>query len=141
MTRKTIKEQKGFTLLEIVVSLIVASILGSMLLVYVGTAYKKSVEPVTTSKRILQLEGKMEEINAIYAGLLNKGDVLDSLNTEILKTTFPTGMTYTPKRFTFPVSGLEPTNADPAGNVMKVVLKDTTIKPNLELIALFYSRR
>jgi prepilin-type N-terminal cleavage/methylation domain-containing protein len=142
MTPEIHDKQKGFTLLEIVVSLIVASILGSMLLVYVGTAYNRSVEPVMTSKRVLQMQQVMETINAIYAGMLNRSNLLDSFTASIATVSLPPGLTCdTSKRFTFPASGDEPAGSDPSGNVLKVVLRDTTVQPNLELIALFYSTR
>ncbi|MBU0992869.1 MAG: type II secretion system GspH family protein [Proteobacteria bacterium] len=134
--------QHGFTLLEIIVSLIVASILGSMLLVYVGTAYNKSIEPVATSKRVLQLEHVMEDINAIYAGLLDRADLLDAFNDALNAMTLPAGVTCdSSKRFDFS-GGAEPdiSGASSTGNILKVVLRDTTVHPNLELIALFYNR-
>ena len=142
MTPEKLEQQKGFTLLEIVVSLIVASILGSMLLVYIGTAYNKSVQPVMASRRVFQLQEVMENINAVYAGMLNRSNLLDTFKASIATLTLPAGVTCdTSKRFTFPASGEEPSATDPNGNVLKVVLKDTTVQPNLELIALFYSTR
>ena len=139
---RTVTANKGFTLLEIIVSLVVASILGAMFLAYVGTAYNKSVTPVLTSKRIMRLEQAMEDINVIYAGLLNQDNLLQTLNTRISTMTFPTGVTYSSsKQFDFLASGTEPSASDGTGGVLKVVLSDTTTDPSLELISYFYQSR
>ena len=138
----TVTSEKGFTLLEIIVSLIVASILGAMLMAYVGTAYNKSVTPVITSKRIMRLEQAMEDINVIYAGLLNQNNILQTLNSRISAMTFPTGVTFSSsKQFDFLPNGTEPSSSDGTGGVLKVVLSDTTIDPKLELISYFYQSR
>ncbi|MBL7180143.1 MAG: prepilin-type N-terminal cleavage/methylation domain-containing protein [Desulfobacterales bacterium] len=41
------RNQKGFTLLEIIVTLTVASVLGTVIFLYMNTSLTRSVEPIT----------------------------------------------------------------------------------------------
>lgn len=63
-------DQRGFTLLEIIVSIIVASIMGAMLVQFMGTSMIKSAKPVARLQQNLSLNDVMENITADYKKLL-----------------------------------------------------------------------
>ncbi len=58
--------QSGFTLIEIIVTLIVASILGAILLEFMGQTVYKSYEPIHMARESMGLTSIMECINAEY---------------------------------------------------------------------------
>jgi prepilin-type N-terminal cleavage/methylation domain-containing protein len=58
--------QAGFTLLEIVVTLIVASILGVILLEFMGTTVQKSYVPIQMAQNSMNVNQIMERMNADY---------------------------------------------------------------------------
>ena len=58
--------QSGFTLLEIVITMIVASILGAILLEFMGQTVYKSYEPIQMAHESMDLTSIMECINAEY---------------------------------------------------------------------------
>ncbi len=64
--RRRKSSQAGFTLIEIIVTLIVASILGAILLEYMGQTVYKSYEPVNMARESMGLTSIMECINAEY---------------------------------------------------------------------------
>jgi len=57
---------KGFTLIEIIITLVVAAILGTMIVTYFGTAFSESVTPITRLKASANLHRVMENITADY---------------------------------------------------------------------------
>lgn len=71
--------QKGFTLLEVIIFLVIAAIVGSMLVTHVGTSTKYSVEPVLMLNDRNGLQAGMEEINQEYKRRLAAGSL--SLST------------------------------------------------------------
>ena len=58
--------QMGFTLLEIILTLIIASILGSLVYTYFGSAFTESGTPITRLKSAFELHKAMENITADY---------------------------------------------------------------------------
>jgi len=64
---------KGFTLLEVVVTLIVAGILGAMLFQIVHFSAVNSAEPVARLSRQVNLVDEMEKMTACYKGLIEDG--------------------------------------------------------------------
>ena len=60
----------GFTLLEILVTLIVASILGAMLIQFLGSGMTRSTQPVIMAQSSLTLNQTMERMQADYQKLL-----------------------------------------------------------------------
>jgi prepilin-type N-terminal cleavage/methylation domain-containing protein len=66
MMRKIRSGQSGFTLIEIIVTLIVASILGAILLEFMGQTVYKSYEPINMARESMDLTSIMECINAEY---------------------------------------------------------------------------
>jgi len=58
--------EQGFTLIEIIVTIVVAAILSSMFLQFMGTTLTGSVEPFIRVGDTLKLNGTMEGIKAHY---------------------------------------------------------------------------
>jgi prepilin-type N-terminal cleavage/methylation domain-containing protein len=77
------KKEKGFTLLEVIVTIIVAAVIGSMLIPLMGTALKHSADPVNYVKDELELNKVIENITADYKNLLNGSNPLTTLETEV----------------------------------------------------------
>ena len=77
------KKEKGFTLLEVIIILIVAGIIGSMLIPLMGTALKHSADPVNNIKDQLELNKVMENITADYKDSLNDLAPLTTLETNV----------------------------------------------------------
>jgi type II secretory pathway pseudopilin PulG len=63
-------DEKGLTLLEIIVSIILASIMGAMLVQFMGTSMIKSAKPLARLQQNLTLNDIMENITADYKKLL-----------------------------------------------------------------------
>jgi len=58
--------QPGFTLLEIIISLIIASILGALVYTYFGSAFTESGTPIARLNSVFELHKAMENITADY---------------------------------------------------------------------------
>lgn len=71
----------GFTLIEIIITLVVAAILAVFLTAFMGTAVTKSSEPVTRSKQLYELQQVMENIKASYLTMADATDALPRLQT------------------------------------------------------------
>jgi prepilin-type N-terminal cleavage/methylation domain-containing protein len=64
---KTMKKNSdGFTLIEVIVSLVVASILGAMLVAFLGTGMMKSAQPVLIAQNGAYLNRLMDKMTADY---------------------------------------------------------------------------
>jgi len=84
---------QGFTLLEVVITLIVGSILGAILVQFMGTSMKNSFEPVIMVQNGNGVNEIMEKLNSIYKMRLMTstgdplvdfaGDVLTGMNPPI----------------------------------------------------------
>ena len=61
-----IGNKAGFTILEVVVTLIVASILGAILMEFMGTNVQKSYEPVYMAQHSLGVNQIVEKMNSDY---------------------------------------------------------------------------
>jgi len=55
--------QGGFTLLEIIASLLIAAILGAIMFQYFGTSLTQSTVPIDRLKKALELQHTLENIN------------------------------------------------------------------------------
>ncbi len=85
--------QKGFTLIEVIVTLLIAAILGTFLVTFMGTAVTKSGEPVARSKQLYALQQVMENIKSTYLTMADATDALTRLNAFI--TGSPVSSEYT----------------------------------------------
>jgi len=64
---KTMKKNSGgFTLIEVIVSLVVAAILGAMLVAFLGTGMMKSAQPVLIAQNGAYLNRIMDKMTADY---------------------------------------------------------------------------
>ncbi|MBN1363937.1 MAG: prepilin-type N-terminal cleavage/methylation domain-containing protein [Syntrophaceae bacterium] len=87
-----IKNSNGFTLIEVIVSLVIAGILGAMLFAFMGTSMMKSANPVLVTKDGAYLNMIVENMNAGYRALqADKNDVgpvgLDKFKKNVESTT------------------------------------------------------
>ncbi len=71
----------GFTLIEIIVTLVIAGIFGSILVVYFGGALTRSATPLERLDQALSLQSVMENITADYRNNLRKD--LEELQSRI----------------------------------------------------------
>ena len=69
----THRNENGFTFIEIIVTLIIAAILGVMLIQFMGSSVSGSAENVDNIKKGFELNQKMEEITRDYRDWLITG--------------------------------------------------------------------
>jgi prepilin-type N-terminal cleavage/methylation domain-containing protein len=75
---------RGFTLLEIIITLVVAAILGTAFIQFMNTGLIRSVEPVILVQKTFALNQLIEEMTADYKKLLESDpDPLATLKTYI----------------------------------------------------------
>lgn len=75
------RTEKGFTLLEIIVTLTVAAILGSVLVSFMGTAITKSSEPINQTRDLGTSSRSIETISAAYASYLSGSIIWTAFKT------------------------------------------------------------
>ena len=75
--------QKGFTLIEVIVTIVVASILGVMFLQYMGTSMTGSVEPVIRVQSAFTIKQVMEKMTADYKKLMALTTPLATFKTHV----------------------------------------------------------
>lgn len=79
-----IKSEKGFTLLEIIITFIIASFLGTMLVEYMGTSLIRGGESVIMVQDGFSISGVMEKITADYEDeYLNDSYTFDTFKSNI----------------------------------------------------------
>ena len=78
-----IKNQNGFTLVELIVTIMVAAILGVMFVQVMGTSLTGSVEPIIRTQHMFEINGVMENITRD-----SDTTPLDTLKTQILAGTY-----------------------------------------------------
>ena len=64
------RKQKGFTLVEIIITILVASILGLIFVQFMGTSMTGSVEPVIRVQNAFTMEQVVEKMTADYKKLM-----------------------------------------------------------------------
>lgn len=79
------KNHKGFTLIETIIAIVAAAILGVMAFTYSQTSLTKSAQPLNQSQKAMELQRVMENIFADY-NLNYKADLV-SLKTKIANPT------------------------------------------------------
>jgi len=84
-------DQKGFTLLEVIVTIIVAAIMGTMLVQFMGTSMIWSTKPVTQVQKAFSLKEVMDKITADHKKLLAEDSTpLATLKTNIENNNYGT---------------------------------------------------
>ena len=136
---------QGFTLIEVIIALIVASILAAMLVTYMGTGVVQSANPVITAQNGSYLNQIMENMTADYKKLMAENATpmttfIDRVGTAGSSRTTPYSDAQHPytvihnHRVSFPATGSPVTeSADADGNILKV----TVSYRDLTLTALF----
>ena len=82
----------GFTILEIVITLIVASILGVIFLEFMGTSVQKSYVPVENARRTMATNELLEIMNADYRRLLKESpDPLEAFRLKVENLEYAAG--------------------------------------------------
>lgn len=66
MKKINCKTKNGFTLIEIIITLVIASILGVVIFQYLGSALTRSADPIFRLKKSLSLQQVAENIHADY---------------------------------------------------------------------------
>jgi prepilin-type N-terminal cleavage/methylation domain-containing protein len=138
----SIFKNQGFTLLEVVITLIVGSILGAILVQFMGTSMKNSFEPVIMVQNSNGVHEIMEKLNSVYKMRLMtstldplfdfKGDVETGMNPPLAPVIG--NYSVVTKYIWFNGGGEDPT-VDPA--TVKRVLKVTITHGGQSLTALF----
>jgi len=125
-------KNQGFTLLEVVITLIVGSILGAILVQFMGTSMKNSFEPVIMVQDGCGVYEIMEKMNADYKMRLLTSTVnpLDEFKTvvengwNIANTPYFGSYTVVTKYITFNIGNVENAAPDPSSDprVLKVII-------------------
>jgi prepilin-type N-terminal cleavage/methylation domain-containing protein len=70
---QSINTRKGFTLIEVIVSLVIVAILGSLLVSFMGTGIARSSDPVKQVRDLNAASGCIEIISANYGTYMAGG--------------------------------------------------------------------
>jgi prepilin-type N-terminal cleavage/methylation domain-containing protein len=135
--RGRMKNRRGFTLIEIVVSLIVASILGVILVSFMGSNVMQSANPVLLSQNGAYLNQIMENMGADYKYLMatsatpltafitNVG-AEGSSQTRYADISHPYTVVHN-HRISFPSGSPVTEQTDNAGKILKVTVQYRTL--------------
>jgi prepilin-type N-terminal cleavage/methylation domain-containing protein len=120
--------RKGFSLIELIVTLLVAAILGTFLVVYMGTGIVKSGIPIIWVKQEFTVYEIMEKITADYQNALKTSPFsLDTFKAQIDSAAKVNALygsnidSSTVVNTGFPSAGGTETGTDP--NIIKVTLR------------------
>lgn len=121
MSRR-LSRQAGFTLVEIIMTIMVAAIIGTMLFQVFGTSFIKSTEPVKQVQNAFDLQQAMEKITADYENSNKSTDALAALKENIQNNVYGQ---YTVVSNEFIVFDANTAVADTTGanNLLKVTIK------------------
>ena len=143
MKFKIKKNMQGFTLLEVIISLIVAGILGTMLVSFMGSSVVQSANPVLQAQNGAYVNQIMENITADYKYLMATSstpmtDFISNIGGEGTSQTLyaDSSHPYTivdNHRISFPDGTSVPEETNSGGTILKVTVK----YQNLTLTALF----
>ena len=67
---QTKRSARGFTLIEVIVTIVVAAILGTMFITFMGTAVTRSSDQVNQAKNLATAKAAMEKNSSYYATYL-----------------------------------------------------------------------
>ncbi|MDD5435833.1 MAG: type II secretion system protein [Nitrospira sp.] len=124
---KRFVNQDGFTLIEVILTLVIAGILGAMLYSYFGTSFTASSNPVIRLNKAFKLQQIMENITADY--LKNYTTNLTTLKTNIGAESTDQNNAYgqyyvVNNRYIKFVSQTEAVDDTGANNLLKVTVKN-----------------
>jgi len=132
-------KSNGFTLLEVIVALIVGSILGAILLEFLGQTVHKSFVPIKMAQESMQLSAIVEKMTADYKKqLLLSDNPLVDFKDDIENNTGNYGdYTWSTSWITFDGSGNEAQDNDPLSPFYHRVLKVTVVRGQHEITTLY----
>lgn len=135
--RGRMKNGKGFTLIEVIVSLIVASILGVMLVSFMGSNVVQSANPVLLAQNGAYLNQIMENMGADYKLLMATSTTpmttfISNIGTEGTSQTRYADVSHpytvvSNHRISFPSGANVTEAADNAGKILKVTIQYKTL--------------
>ena len=141
--------EKGFTLIEVIVGLIIFGIMGTMLVTMGQTALTKSGELVGLTRNTYNLKAVMENINSDYISMVNPSsssvlsldELVSHLNTSGFYHSSYAYTVVSMTRFADFVPGtgnsLVPGNVSATGDIMRVIISDPS---GMRLAALFFEK-
>ena len=106
MKSARIAATKGFTLIEIIITILIAGVLGVVFVTYLGTSLTKSADPVNMARTEGAAETLVEQINSDYVRAVNGAGFATALAT-IFATNY--GPSVTKAYITFDGAGQEQT--------------------------------
>ena len=132
-------KSSGFTLLEVIIALIVGSILGAILLEFLGQTVHKSFEPIKMAQGNMELTAIVEKMTADYKKrLLLSDDPLIDFKDDIENNTGNYGdYTWSTSWIRFDSSGNEVQDNDPLSPFYHRVLKVTVVRGQHEITTLY----
>ncbi len=134
----------GFTLLEVIIAMIVAAILGAILLEFMGHTVQKSYEPMQMARENMELNEIVEKMNADYKKrLLLSPDPLVGFKSDV-----ETGNTTSPLPYygdysvttawiAFDGAGQEIADTNPLDPFYHRTLKVTVVRGQHEITTLY----
>lgn len=114
-------DKRGFTLVEVIVTIVAAAILGVIFISFMGTAMSKSTRAVLNVEAEANAQALMEQIVSDYTVKINEAGLPDALDY-ILKKNY--GSSVTKKYITFSPSGDQVESGTPTDTVKISVVWD-----------------
>ena len=129
----------GFTLLEVIIALIVGSILGAILLEFLGQTVHKSFVPIKMAQESTDLTAIVEKMTADYKKQLAQSEnPLIDFKSDIENNSGNYGdYTWSTSWITFDGSGNEAQDNDPLSPFYHRVLKVTVVRGQHEITTLY----
>jgi prepilin-type N-terminal cleavage/methylation domain-containing protein len=132
-------KSSGFTLLEVIVALIVGSILGAILLEFLGQTVHKSFVPIKMAQESTDLTAIVEKMTADYKKQLAQSEnPLIDFKSDIENNSGNYGdYTWSTSWITFDGSGNEAQDNNPLSPFYHRVLKVTVVRGQHEITTLY----
>ena len=115
--------EDGFTLIEIIVTIILGSIMATVLFQFMGTTLTKGSGPVEIVRDSADMEALMEDIIATYVKEINTNPATALQNLQSATYTYAADSRVTLTYIAFDASGSETTPALPPTDTLKVTVR------------------
>jgi prepilin-type N-terminal cleavage/methylation domain-containing protein len=130
----------GFTLVEVIVTILIAAIMGAFFIQFMGTAMSRSVRAIENVRDEASAERIMEQIVADYVAEINKADPISALGTMIANNSNPINK-YGINTVTMSYINFSPGGAEQPSGGQTRTLKVTVQAPGSNLITLLTESR